>query len=336
MTVYKKKNGKWYYKFQINGERKHGLCHGANDIKQAKAIEDIEKFKLRQQQGGIIARDLKNIPLNKITNIYLEYSKINKKSYNTDVSRARLINGYFGDHKLIKDIKPENIERFKTYLLSLGRSKVTVNRYLEQLSCMFNMAVDNQYLLQNPCKNVRKFPSQNYSIRYLTNDEEKRLYEHLPVRLIPIVTIALHTGLRKGNILNLKWEQINFDFRFIEILENKGNKHIILPMNEIVYELLKELREQSISEYLFINPQTNLPYTDISNAWENTLRKAGISNLRFHDLRHTVGTRLAKENVPINVIKEILAHSDIKTTMRYVHCTDGAKLNALSKLHSYN
>ena len=88
--------------------------------------------------------------------------------------------------------------------------------------------------------------------------------------------------------------------------------------------------------YVFINPETNKPYTDIKKAWTNSLKKANIENFRFHDLRHTVGTRLAEQLVPVNVIRELLAHSDIKTTMRYVHCTNGAKLEALSKLDLYN
>ena len=88
--------------------------------------------------------------------------------------------------------------------------------------------------------------------------------------------------------------------------------------------------------YLFVNPNTGKPYTDIKKAWHTALKEAKIENFRFHDLRHTVGTRLAKANVPVNVIKEILAHSDVKTTMRYVHSTNGAKIDALSKLNLYN
>ena len=67
-------------------------------------------------------------------------------------------------------------------------------------------------------------------------------------------------------------------------------------------------------------------YNDIKKAWATALKEAGIENFRFHDLRHTVGTRLAKENIPVNVIKEILAHSDVKTTMRYVHSVAGANV----------
>lgn len=268
--------------------------------------------------------------------MYLEYSETNKKSYHTDKSRVKLIKEYFGETTLIKDIKPEKVEKFKDFLINKGRSKATVNRYLETVFTAFKMALDNEYLIVNPCKSIKKFPLKNYSIRYLKEDEEQRLFEILPKYLKGIVLVALNTGLRKGNILELKWEQINFDFKFIEVLENKGNKHIMLPLNETLYSFFQQTPESDRIGYVFINPETREPYVDIKKAWKTALEAAKIEKFRFHDLRHTVGTRLAKENVPVNVIKEILAHSDIKTTMRYVHCTQGAKLEALSKLNSYN
>lgn len=336
MTVYKKKNGKYYCRFQIDGERHHFLCAGAESEKDAKKLESQFMFKVQQQQNGVMPKELKNITINQICKMYLEYSEVNKKSYSSDVSRTKLIKQYFGEATLIKNIQPEKVEKFKDFLLEQNRSKMTVNRYLEQLKTIFKMAMDNDYLVKNPCKTIKKFPVKNYSVRYLKEDEEKRLFQVLPNYLKGIVIVALNTGLRKSNILELKWEQINFDFKFIEVLENKGNKHILLPLNDTLFDLFMATPEANRTGYIFINPETGLPYKDIKKAWTTALKTANIENFRFHDLRHTVGTRLAKENVPVNVIKEILAHSDIKTTMRYVHCTQGAKLEALSKLNSYN
>lgn len=129
--------------------------------------------------------------------------------------------------------------------------------------------------------------------------------------------LALNTGLRKSNILELRWEQINFDFNFIEILENKGNKHLLIPLNEKLIQFFNNKPEAERKGYIFINPDTGLPYKDIKKAWSTALEKANIENFRFHDLRHTVGTRLAEQLVPVNVIKELLGHSDVHTTMRY-------------------
>ncbi len=335
MTI-TKRNGKYYCRFQINGERHHYLCSGASSVKEAEKIENAFKYKLQQQQNGVIPKELEKVTVNKLFKKYLEYSETNKKSFSTDKSRVKLIKKYFGEATLIKEITTEKVEKFKDFLLDEGLSKTTVNRYLEQINTAFRMAVDYGYLYTSPCKGVKKFPVKNYSVRYLTEDEENRLMKVLPEWLKDIVVVALNTGLRKSNILLLRWEQINFDFKFIEVLENKGNKHIMLPINDTLMELFNKTPVENRVGYVFVNPQTKQPYRDIKKSWTTALKKAGIENFRFHDLRHTVGTRLAKENVPVNVIKEILAHSDVKTTMRYVHATAGAKLEALSKLNSYN
>ena len=331
-----KRNGKFYCRFQLNGERHHFLCAGATTEKEALKLENGFIYKLQQQQNGVIPKDLEKVTINGLFKKYLAYSETNKKSYSTDVGRTKLIKKFFGESTLIMDIKPEKIEKFKDFLIDEGRSKTTVNRYLEQLHTAFKLAVDNGYLLKNPSQSVKKFPVKNYTVRYLKEDEEERLLKVLPEYLKRIVLVALNTGLRKSNILNLRWEQINFDFKFIEVLENKGNKHILLPLNDCLLKLFEETPVEEREGYVFVNPETGLPYKDIKKAWATALKAAEIENFRFHDLRHTVGTRLAKENVPVNVIKEILAHSDVKTTMRYVHCTQGAKLEALSKLNSYN
>ena len=329
MTIYKRKN-KYYCRFQINGERHNFLCNGATNKKEAEQIENAFKYKLQQQQNGVIPPNIKRVTFKQLMQIHLDYAKLNKKSWETDKSRIKYFIEFFGGNTIITKIKPEKIEQFKEWLLKGGRSKTTANRYLEQLSKAFNLALNNGYILKNPMQNVNKFPLKNYSIRYLKEDEEKRLYEVMPEYLKGIVTVALNTGLRKSNILNLQWSQINLEFRHIEILENKGNKHIIIPINDVLYKFFME--HLSDNEYVFTNPETNEPYTDIKKVWKTALEKAKIENFRFHDLRHTVGTRLAKNNVPINVIKEILAHSDIKTTMRYIHCTENEKLNALNIL----
>ena len=203
------------------------------------------------------------------------------------------------------------------------------------LKKVYRMAVDN-YLLKNPWQNIKKFPVKNYSVRYLKPDEEERLFKVLPEYLKGIVIVALNTGLRKSNILELRWEQINFDFNFIEVLENKGNKHLLIPLNEKLIQFFSNKPDVERKGYIFINPETGLPYKDIKKAWSTALEKANIENFRFHDLRHTVGTRLAEQLVPVNVIKELLGHSDVHTTMRYVHSTQGSKYNLADKVERGN
>lgn len=336
MTV-RKKNGKYYSRFQINGERHHYLCSGATSVKEAEKMESAFKYKLMQQQNGIIPREGKKLTLSNLFNVYLKYAETNKKSYKQDKCRISIIKEYFKNTKYIKDIKANNIEKFKMFLLTNGRSKTTVNRYLEILSKMFNLAVDNEWLDKNPIKKDMRFPIKNYTVRYLKADEEERLFANCPTYFKPILITALQTGLRKSNIRELRWSNINMDFRLIEITENKGNKHIKLYMNDILFDMFKNLPKED-EEFVFINPQTKKIYSDVGfkRVWYQIKKDAGIENLRFHDLRHTVGTRLAQANVPIPIIKEILAHSEVKTTMRYVHTAREEMQKAMNVLNSYN
>lgn len=339
MTVKQQKNGKWYCRFQLNGERHHLLCKGATNRKEAEQTENAFKYKLQQQQNGVIPRDDKGVTLNKVFDNFLEYSEHNKKSYKQDKSRVRLLKEYF-KIRYAKDVKPADIEKLKSYLLNKGLSKVTINRYLEIISKAFNMAIDNELINKNPLKKNTKFLQQNYVVRPLFPEEEQRLmkvlsepqYEYLK----GIVIVALNTALRRQNILDLTWEQIDLDGRVIEITENKSNKHIFKPINDTLLQYFQSIPEESRVGDVFINPITGRKCKEIKRAWKTVKEKANITNFRFHDLKHTVGTRLAKHGVPIPVIKEVLDHSDIKTTMRYVHTADKQILSAMNLLNSNN
>lgn len=335
MSVYKKaSNNKWYALFMINGERKHMLCAGATTKLEAERIENAFKYRLQQEQNGIMPKEEIRVPFRRITALYEDYSKINKKSWRTDISRTKVIEKYFGVNTLVHTIRPADIEEFKKYLMEdLGRSKATVNRYIEQLSTTLNIAVSNRYIKESPMKGVKKFRCEHHTIRYLTREEEVELYKHLPEYLKLIVTVALHTGLRRGNILELRWEQINFDYRFIEVLKNKGNKRIQIPLSETLYNEFIKIRQKE--GYIFVNPETGLPYQDIKKAFNSAKERAGIKNFRFHDLRHTVATRLVEKGIDLAVVQDLLAHSNIQTTMRYAHPVPKRKLEAIQALDMY-
>lgn len=353
MSVYKKKNGKWYYLFMLNGERKHGLCPGASDKKEAEQFENAIKFKLAQQQNGVIPREEKKIELLTLKRLYENYAKNNKKSYNRDIYTLKVITEYFGVNAIVQEITPNKIEDFKQYLKSDRNAKnSTVNKYLMVLSKMFNVGIDNEILSKNPVEKVNKLREDNHKIRYLTTDEEKRLfieiekeYEVLDkttrhkkivqpyLYLKPIVLTALQTGMRRGEILNLKWANIDFEQGFIELLETKSGKSRQIPISKILKVTLLKLK--SSNEYVFVNPQTQKPYTTIQKSFSTLLEKAKIKNFRFHDLRHTVATRLVTKGIDLTVVQEILGHSKVTTTQRYAHPVPKRKLDAIDVLNNY-
>lgn len=334
MTI-SKRNGKFYCRFQINGERHHKLCVGATSLKEAEKMENAFKYKLQQIQNGVIPKEEKNIPLYKLKQIYLSYSETNNRNYKNNLYYIKIIMDYFGENTPAQKIQPHNVERFKEWLRIERKLKnSSINRYLEIMSKVFNLGVDNELVSSNPVAKVKKLLEDNHKIRFLTAEEETRLFKHLPEFLKPIVITALQTGMRRGEILTLKWSNIDFEFGFIELLQTKSGKARKIPISDKLRKVLESI--DRVSEYVFINPDTGLPYVDIKKSFNKAVAAAGIKNFRFHDLRHTVATRLVEKGIDLLVVMDILGHAKIETTMRYAHPTPKRKSDAISVLNSYN
>ena len=140
--------------------------------------------------------------------------------------------------------------------------------------------------------------------------------------------------MRRGEILNLKWSNIDFDYGFIELLDTKSGKARKVPMSVILRDVFDSI--DRVSEYVFINPKTKKPYLDLKKSFHKVMELADIQNFRFHDLRHTVATRLVEKGIDLLVVMDILGHSKIETTMRYAHPIPKRKSDAISVLNSYN
>ena len=333
------KKGKFYCRFQLNGERHHYLCNGASNKTEALKIENAFKYKLQQIQNGVISKENKqSIQLKELYSLFLNYSKNNKKSYDRDISYIRVLKTYFYESLEVNNIKPKDIEAFKEHLkTNKNNQNSTVNKYLNTMKKMFNLAIANKLINHNPFNDVKNLKEPNYKVRYLTPDEESRLFDVIDSgyqHIKPIIVCALHTGMRKSEILNLKWCNVDMEYRFIELLETKSGKSRRIPISDTLYQTFNQLPQTS--PYVFINNQTNQPYTDIHKSWHAILKKANIKDFRFHDLRHTVATRLTECNIDLVVVKELLGHSKIETTMRYAHAVPKRKIEAIEILNSYN
>ncbi len=337
MSIYKK-NEKWYYNFMIDGVRYHKAIKGCSSHKDAIKAENIVKSELMRGRYELV-ESTTNTTLAQAIELYLEYSKANKKSYKLDENYCKVFIEHWGKNSRLKDLTPQKIEKFKS-IMKTNRQNSTVNRYLEALSKMFNIAISNNLAKENPLKEVKKLKQNNYKIRFLTKEEEAALFKVLRENknynyFIPIVTCALQTGMRKGEILNLKWSNIDFKKQFIELLQTKSGKARKIPISNKLMKALVLLKENKISEYVFANPYTKTKYKFIHKGFDEALRKADIMNFRFHDLRHTAATRMTEMGIDLAVVQEILGHSDVKTTMRYAHPVPERKLKAIEILNNY-
>lgn len=246
----------------------------------------------------------------------------------------------------LNEIDQQMIEDFKTIRMSTKtrydrpRKPASVNREIAILSGIFTMAVDYEEIAQNPRRKVQSLPENNQRTRHLSFEEEDKLFAKLTgerAYLGALVTVAIYAGPRRGELLRLRWSNVDFALNTINFTETKTNRDRSVLMEPIVQEALMELREQAgDAEYVFTNPDTGTPVCEPSRSpSQQRCREAGITNFTFHDLRHTFGTRLADAGVDVVKIKELMGHASIVTTMRYIHATEKGKRGAITVLSEY-
>ena len=198
---------------------------------------------------------------------------------------------------------------------------------------MFNLAVEWGYLQEHQKPKFKLFSEKdNRKERILTRDEESKLYKTSALHLRPILTLALHTGMRLGEILGLTWAQVDSEKGLIRVERTKSGLSRLIPINSALYEELAALRSHSPSSFLFRNAKTEKPLTSIKTAFKAACRRAGIVGLRFHDLRHTFASRLVESGADLITVKELLGHSSVKITERYTHSQGEQKKFAVSLL----
>ena len=145
-----------------------------------------------------------------------------------------------------------------------------------------------------------------------------------------IVLFALHTGMRRSEIFNLRWFDIDITRETIHVRQSKNGKARAVPMNETIKALLQRLPK--MSEYVFPSPKTGGRVMDVGRQFERAVRKAGVSNFRFHDLRHTAATRIAAAGVDPFTLAYIFGWSDIRMAMRYTHAVSPNMKQAVRSL----
>jgi integrase len=200
------------------------------------------------------------------------------------------------------------------------------------------MAYDNELIDSNPMSRVRMLKEGPSRERFITAEEEKRLFAHLTGRrdhIRAVVTIALNTGMRRGEILGLQWEHVNFLARTIFIARSKTGRTRTIPMNDIILAEMKALKQDAgPKEFVFSNARTGVNIDSIKTGWRNACEDAGLMNLRFHDTRHTFATRLRANGVHEWDIRDLLGHTSVRMTSVYTHLTPANLRQAVSTLET--
>ena len=179
---------------------------------------------------------------------------------------------------------------------------------------------------------VRLYPEPMRRDRALTDEELEKLLDCSPQPLRAAILIGYFQGLRKGEIQNLRWQDIDLKNELITIRSTKIGESRILPLAPIVVEELKSLPRSLRTDHILLNTKNGDRLGNFRKAWDTTLRRAGISNFRFHDLRHSFVSRKAMEGYSTATIKAFTGHKSIRTLERYAHISDSHLREAISGL----
>ena len=331
MRVYQRKaKGVWYIDYSFNGKRVRKKVGTSKKMAEL-ALKEIELQIAKGEFLGIV--EDRRMMFDELSAEYLKFSKASKRPQvhrRDKIIINNLLKAFSG--REIKNISVHDLEEYKMQRRK-EVSASTVNRELTCIKHIFNKAVEWRYLGLNKLRVVKRFKEPPGRLRYLNENEIEALLKECAEHIKPIVIIALNTGMRKGEILDLSWSDVDMDNRVLTIKRTKNNESRTVPINETIYKMLGSLRDGSNGQPVFANKDGN-PYRDIKHGFARAVQRAGIEDFRFHDLRHTFASRLVMAGVDIRTVQQLIGHKDIRMTMRYSHLSDAHLKEAVKKLEN--
>jgi len=333
----------WFY--DENGKRQRKVIRGATSKEQAELALYTEVHKAFDRKFGN-KNEEKRISFCDFAKQYLEsFAKSKKKSWRSDRSYLnRHLIPFFGKMDL-SEISPLHVQNFIAKEREAGSRKNSINRYLQIMRRMINLAQEYGYKIdKNPVRQKDLFNEAEFRrTRVLSYEEEKTLLEEASEHLKPIIQYALLTGCRLQEILGLRKGDIDFKKGIIVIrpeINKTGKRDMILIHSELESFLKSHLKENGKTDYVFtyMDPSTNevKPLKYISKGFQKACRRADINDLQFRDLRTTCATRWHEKGIdPLIISRAVLRHSSFKMSEQfYIHSSIEHMREALNGTHT--
>jgi integrase len=281
------------------------------------------------ENGTWDERAARNITVAAAFQQYREYSKVQHRSHSSYVDPSlTLWEEHLGPQTPLAKISSQQIEDFKLKRAQKV-SRGTTDKDLAVLKALFNWCIAHRLAVSNPVRRVKLFHEDNSRLRYLTRKEYDRLIDAArTIKTSPYleekIVLAAHTGLRRGSLFNLRWEQVDLANRVMRIPRTKNGRPLSLPLNATALKTLKALDEAKTPESLYVfahksGPKAGEPVQDVKNGFHAALELAGIEDFTWHDLRHTFASWLMMRGASLRSLAELLGHQSMKMTMRYAH-----------------
>ena len=220
------------------------------------------------------------------------------------------------------------------------RAPATANRYIAALSHLLSIAHKEwEWISENPCVKLSKLPEPRGRVRFLEDDERESLLSACKVssstHLYPIVVLALSTGARQGEIMSLTWDQVDLNIGRIVLHETKNDDRRVLPLTGHALDVLKDWScvRHLKSNLLFPNKRDPNKPIDIRSPWYTALKRAGIEDFKFHDLRHSAASYLAMNGATLTEIADVLGHKTLQMVKRYAHLSEAHTSSVVASMN---
>ena len=265
---------------------------------------------------------------------FLPHIKMHKRSWECDVS---LLNNHLLlalGHLHMDIIARRDVQRLISSRLDLGKAPGTCDRILILARHIFNCAIKwkTPGVKANPAKEVDLLKVDNKRERFLSEEEVRRLYSAVLASDNPmlkyIVPMLLLTGARKREVLDARWEDFDVDNRLWRIPFTKSGRPRTVPMSDGVMSVLDTVPRIAGSPYVFPNPDTKKPFVTIHYTWDTARKRAGLRDVRMHDLRHSFASILINSGRSLYEVQHLLGHTQVKTTERYAHLQQDTLMTA--------
>ena len=319
-------SGKWFVRMWLNGRERRFRCSSKSE---AKAL--YGRLKSEQLSGRYFEKP-KTILFRDVANDYITRIDARRKRKGDDKSRIDRWIAELGGLDISK-IGPRHIEKVLTALTEEGYQPGTVLRFFGVVKAALNDARRLGLLKENPASRVKPPKVNNVLIRYLTPEQETALFEHLPEKYQPIVIMALHSGCRQGELLRLKWSDVDWNAGILTIRETKTGGSRRLPMNSTVQALLSNMLKSSD-----VGPQDRIFPLDaryLRRAFEKAVDSAKLTPFRFHDLRHTFASRLAMQGANDRTLMALGGWKSPAMLSRYAHLSPTHLWSAVEGLTTF-
>jgi len=341
MATLRKKGNQYFIDYRANGRRVRKNVGSSKKIAEL-ALKDFE-VKIARRELGFEAKDQ---ALQRLIGDYQGYCKTNlapgtQKRYQSIIDNfKRFLSEVYYSLTKLSQFHPKIFEDFKQFRKQEGAENRTVNAEMIVVRMMFRLAITWGYLKSNPTDGVSKLRvASTIAPKFLTEEQCKKLLDSSDDWLRPIFFTFLSSGMRKSELENLEWTDVDFDRRKIKIIVKddwspKSNEREI-PVNEALLTVLKQQKQRTNgSKYVFPDEKGNKIFKNrLLKRFKTLAKKLDFGEAdTIHSLRHTFASHLVMKGVDLTTIKKLMGHSDIDTTMIYSHLTEKHVDEAVDKL----